>query len=751
MWGQMKKAYRNDAYAKVTGKAKYTDDIKMNGMLHAVPVYTEYIHARIIDIDYSEAMKQEGIVKVITAKDIPGANPLGQIYKDAYLLASDKIRFYGDVVAIIVAQTRKQAIDAIPFVKIQVKQLPEITNPILALEDDTNLVHENKGSNLINKHVIRRGNPERAFDESDLIIEREFETGYVEHAYMEPETALCYQRDDGVMEVRGSMQHPFSARRFIAETLGVQLSEVEVISVPMGGGFGGKDDTAGFVCARAALASILCNAPVKMTYSREWSMRESYKRHPYTMKYKIGLKDNKFHAVECSMIADGGAFTSVTPWVTWRSTVQCCGAYQVPNVKADIYGVHTNNPATGAFRGFGSPQVNFAIEQLVEECAEKLGITEIEFRRLNLLTQGCKTITEQRMDNHVVNAGVALDRIIKESEYIKKLKQCSWGEGDKQYGIGLSLSYRGCSLGAEGMDFCSAIINAQFDGTILLETGVHENGQGAESAMIMILAEHLGVNRNRIRYNRASTSHIPDGGTTVASRGTLMGGGAVVNAVKVLKKIVAKALKKELLCKVDEVQFRDDRIWGRDVSFSWDEVVSMMNKKSIYPYAFGTFAAPKVDWDEETGKGKAYFTWVYSANVAEVEVDKKTGKIKLLKSYAVHDIGKKINEPYLLGQIYGGLTQGAGMAIMEDLNVQDGRIANLNLHKYRIPRITEVPEINASIIECEDQNTPSGAKGIGEPALELIAPAIANAVYRATGQRFYSYPLEKAMRGKRYE
>ncbi len=744
----MKKAYRNDAYAKVTGEAKYTDDIKMYGMLNAVPVYTDSVHAKIISIDSSKALEQEGVVRVITAEDIPGTNLLGQIYKDAYLLASDKIRFHGDVVAIVVAKTREQALNAAPFVDIALEQLTPIIDTEKALEDDTNLVHESKGTNLINKHVIRRGDVDKAFKDCNLIFEREFETGHVEHAYLEPENALCYKRGDGVMEVRGSMQHPFSTRRFVAQTLGVKLSEVEVVSVPMGGGFGGKDDTAGFVCARTALASLLCNAPVKMNYTREWSMRESYKRHPYKMKYKIGLKDKKFHAVQCKMIADGGAFTSVTPWVTWRSTVQCCGAYQVPNVKADIYGVHTINPATGAFRGFGSPQVNFAIEQLVEECAEKLGITEVEFRELNMLTQGCKTITEQKMDNHVVNTKLALDKVIKASDYSKKLQKCCFGKGDKQYGIGLSLSYRGCSLGAEGMDFCSAIINAQFDGTILLETGVHENGQGAESAMILILAEQLGVDMDRIRYNRASTSHIPDGGTTVASRGTLMGGGAVVNAVKILKKIVAKALKTELKCNVDEVDFRDDKVWGKGVSFSWDKVVSMMHLKSIYPYAFGTFAAPKVDWDEETGKGKAYFTWVYSANVAEVEVDKKTGKIKLLNAYAVHDIGKAINKPYLLGQIYGGLTQGAGMAVMEDLGLESGKITNLNFHKYRIPRITDVPDIDATIIECEDENTPSGAKGIGEPALELIAPAIANAVYRATGKRQFSYPLEKSMRDK---
>jgi CO/xanthine dehydrogenase Mo-binding subunit len=668
----MNKAFRNDAYAKVTGLAKYTDDFQMVGMLHAVPVYTEYVHAKIIAINTEKAQSQPGVVKIITAKDIPGRNAYGQIYQDYYMLASDKIRFQGDVVAVIVAETREQAIAAIPFVQVKVKELTPILDPVQAMKDKRHLVHESKGTNIINEHKIRRGDPANAFKECDKILEREYTTSTVEHAYLEPETALCYERGDGVMEVRGSMQHPFSTRRFVAAILGAELNNVEVVSVPMGGGFGGKDDTAAIVCARTALAARLCHAPVKMTYSREWSIRESYKRHPYILKYRVGLKNKKLHAVECRIIADGGAYTSVTPWVTWRSTVQCCGAYNVPNVHADVFGVHTNNPLTGAFRGFGSPQVNFAIEQLIEECAEEAGISPLEFRRINMLKQNSCTITGQKLNNHVVNTGKALELVLKESGYEKKLKKCTFGKGETLYGIGLALTYRGCSLGAEGMDFCSAIINAQFDGSVLLEVGIHENGQGAESAMILILAEHLGINKDRIRYRQSSTSQIPDGGTTVASRGTLMGGGAVVNAVKELKRIIAKALHKELDCKASEFSFHDDCVWGKDKKhFSWDEAVDRLHKKSIYPYAFGTFAAPRVDWEEETGRGKAYFTWVYGAEVAEVEIEKKTGNVKLLNVYAVHDVGKTINKALLEGQIYGGILQGAGMALRESLDIRD--------------------------------------------------------------------------------
>ncbi|MCD4650883.1 MAG: molybdopterin-dependent oxidoreductase, partial [Candidatus Cloacimonetes bacterium] len=390
------------------------------------------------------------------------------------------------------------------------------------------------------------------------------------------------------------------------------------------------------------------------------------------------------------------------------------------------------------------PQVNFAIEQLIDECAEAINIDPIDFRRNNLLRQNSITITGQKLDNHEVTTHEVLNKVLENSGYNSKLKQCGKFTPGKHYGIGLSITYRGCSLGAEGVDFCSAIINAQFDGSILLEVGIHENGQGAESTMILLLAEHLGIKRERIRYNRSSTSHIPDGGPTVASRGTLMGGGAVVNAVKILQNSIAKTLHNELHCTVSEVSIHDDCVWGKDDSHKliWEEAMLVMQKKRVYPFAFGTFAAPMVSWHEEKGKGKAYFTWVYSAQVTEVEVDTTTGKIKLLKIWAVHDVGKVVNPPLLAGQVFGGVMQGAGMALMEDLEIQNGRIQNLNFNKYRVPRTTDVPEIELETLDTRDPNSPSGAKGVGEPALELIAPAIANAVHNAIGVRTYSYPIK---------
>jgi CO/xanthine dehydrogenase Mo-binding subunit len=737
-------AWRNDAYAKVTGKARYTDDLKFPGMLHAAPVYTPFVHARIESVNTARASAMEGVVRVLTAADVPGSNRNGQIRKDLRIFADDKIRFNGDVVALVVADTRDHAIAAAADVDVRCVPLPHVLDPEQALLPGAPLVHEDNGSNVINTHKVRRGDIDAGFAMSDVIIEHDFSTQFVEHAYMEPEAAVCVPRPDGVVEVFGSMQHPFSTRRFVASFLGVPLAQVEVTGVPMGGGFGGKDDTAAIVCARAALAAVLTGRPVKIMYRRDWSIRESYKRHPYRMHYRIGFtRDGRMRAVQCRIVADGGAYCSVTPWVTWRSTVQCCGPYVVDNVHCDTTGVYTNNVYTGAMRGFGSPQINFAVEQLIEIAAERLGIDAVELRRINMVRQGSVTITGQTLGPHVVSMEQVLDAVIKEIGYDEKLSRCSHGaqDCDDLYGIGLAMSYRGVSLGAEGTDFCAAIVNVQADGSILLETGMHENGMGVESAAIILLAQELGVPCSRIRYRRASSSVIPDSGTTVASRGTIMGGGATVEAARLLKQKMSATAAVLLRCDAGEVSFSGECLHGGGRSVTFNDVISAMFQTQQFPYAMGVYRAPRVSWDEETGQGNAYFTWVYGCQAVELTVNRHTGKLHILNMVAAHDVGRAVNPAMLLGQIYGGIAMSTGYALFEEVRMKDGCVSSLNFNTYRLPRSIDLPDIKAIIIQNPDPISPSGAKSIGEPANEIMAPAIANAMYRATGIRHFSLPM----------
>jgi CO/xanthine dehydrogenase Mo-binding subunit len=741
------KSWRNDARAKVTGSIKYTDDLRFPDALYAAPVYSDFVHARLRRVDTEKAQAVPGVVRVLTAKDVTGSNHVGQIIQDFRIFADDKIRYNGDVVAIVLAEDRETAIRAADLVAVEAETLPAVLDPEEALKPNAVLVHETHGSNVVNTHRVRRGNADEAFKSCDVVIEHDFQTQSIEHAYMEPESAICVPRPDGVIEVYGSMQHPFSTRRFVAACLGTPLSQVEIVGTPMGGGFGGKDDTAAIVCARAALAARITGRPVRMMYRRDWSIRESYKRHPYRVHYKMGLmKDGTIKAVACRILADGGAYCSVTPWVTWRSTVQCCGPYTVEHVHCDTIGVYTNNVVAGAMRGFGSPQMNFVVEQMIDIAAERLKIPPIALRKKNMVRQGSVTITGQTLGEHTVAMGQVLDAVLMETQYEEKLAKCARGnsETDEQYGIGLAMSYRGMSLGAEGVDFCAAIVNVQADGSVLLEVGVHENGQGSESAMILLLAQELGIDKERIRYRRPSTSNIPDSGTTVASRATLMGGGAVVRAAEELKKTFGEVVAPRLGCSTDELRYRDNRIFGKDdkKSIGFDEAVRAMFQSQRFPYALGVFQSPRVTWDEHTGQGNAYFTWVYGCQAIELTVNRKTGKVTLLNAVAAHDVGRAVNRSMVLGQFYGGMAMGIGYALHEEVKTEGGRITSLNLNTYRIPRSTDLPEMKAIIIENRDPLSPSGAKGLGEPTNEIMAPAIANAIANATGKRYFRLPIK---------
>lgn len=737
-------AFRNDARAKVTGRAQYADDIRLLGMAHAVPVYTRFVRAENLRVDVSAARAAPGVLGVFTAADVPGQVRFGQIVRDYPMLAEGTIRFEGEVIALVVAETRRQALAAASLVVEHAEELPPVTDPEAALAPGAPVVRWGGDDNLANHGRVRRGDAAAALASCDLVVDETFSTQAVEHAYMEPESAVAIPRPDGMLEIRGSMQHPFSTRRFVAALLGLPLADVEVVSTTTGGGFGGKDDTAAIVCARAALAARKLGRPVKLTYDREWSFRESYKRHPYRLRYRVGFsKDGTARAAEIDMLCDSGAYTSVTPWVNWRSTAQCCGPYYVDAVRMDIRAAATNNVFTGAMRGFGSPQVNWAIEQIMDIAAERLGISPLEIRRKNMVKQDGPTITGQRLDNHVVSLGQVMDTVVRDSGYEAKLARCSRGKAEKGelYGIGLAISYRGASLGAEGLDYCSAVVNVQADGSVLLDAAIHENGQGAESVQMLILARELGLPVERIRRQWSSTSRIPDGGTTVATRGTLMGGGAVAQAARELKKLMAETLADELGDPAS-IRFEGGRVGvPGGPSLTWEEAAARMYDRRVYPYAFGTFRAPPVSWDERTGQGDAYFTFVYSCQAAEVSVDAATGRIRLLALWAAHDVGRAINRPLTLGQAYGGMVQAAGMALMEDLAPVGGRIGNRNLDRYKIPRARDIPEIRCTLVENPDPNSPTGAKGIGEPAVELLAPAIANAVYNATGIRCRDLPI----------
>ncbi len=767
---------RPDGKAKVTGEAKFADDFKFPNMLYGVMVRTKSSHALIKKIDYSEIEKNKSIVTIVNVNDIKGFKKTGLIRKDQPVFAFEKIVTPGDVVAMLVGENVDELKTLAKRVKIELKELPVLTDPRKALDEDAPLIHPEFGSNLIIHHPLRKGDIEKGFAESEFIIEQTYTTPHVEHAYIEPEcvTAIPLEGDKGI-KIIGSIQNPFTARRIVAEVINFPLNKVIVEQAELGGSFGGKDDTMCILSARAAIAALKTNRPVKIKYSREESILESYKRHPYIMHYKVGYnRDGKIKAMKIDILADGGAYCSMSPFVTWRSVVQATGPYEIENVWTDVKAVYTNNPYTGAMRGFGSPQIIFAQESLMDEIAVRLGITPDEIRRINGFRQGSITASGQKLENHEVNLLKVLDtacesinfkekwlenekyhnRRIPTIEFKEKilsrnliLEKDEFVEPDEVWkkGIGLAVSFRGSSLGAEGIDAAAAYLSVQSDGTAYLLCGLAENGQGMKSTYAIITSEVLGIPVENIYYLDMITAHIPDSGPTVASRSTIMGGGAVKNAAEILRKRFEEFLRSYWkLNDTEVITFEDNRVLvkGReDLTLSFGEFANLAYKNGICMAAIGWNPGPKIHWEEETGYGSAYFTYVYGCQVAEVRVNIVTGEVYVERITAVHDAGKIINLLGALGQVYGGVTQGTGYALFEELDKYNGFPRELNFDQYLIPTSKDIGEIVPIFIEGKDEYGPWGAKSLGEPTLELTAAAINNAIRNATGERYFNLPI----------
>ena len=759
---------RTDAYEKVTGRAQYAADISFPGMCFASQKKTIISHGIIKNIDISQAERVPGVEAIITHKDVPGSNISGVIKYDQPVFSFDKIYCPADVVALVVGEDREAVRKALTLIKIEVEELPVLSDYTHALDNDALLIHPENKSNLINHYPLRKGNIEKGFQESDIILERTYTTPAIEHAYIEPEciTAVPDFRKD-VYKIYGSVQNPFTCRRIVAQVMKVPLANIHIIQNELGGSFGGKDDTMDILAARACVACKKVGKPVRIHLSREESIIESYKRHPYTMSYKVGVSNKGIlKAMKIDILADGGAYASMSPFVTWRSVVQATGPYEIENVQTDVRAVYTNNPYTGAMRGFGSPQIIFAQESLMDEIAEKLNMSPLEIRKINGYKQNSETASGQILSSHIVSLNQVMEKATKESDFEKKynlyktqypgeyksnyedliLKDDQFSSGSNiKKGIGLACSFRGCSLGAEGVDATGSLISIQKDGSVYLISGLAENGQGLRMTFSMVAAEVLGISPEDIYYLEQDTSRVADGGPTVASRSTLMGGEAVKNAAEIVRKRIEEMLIGEWdLNKESTFKFADHYIVheGSGKKIFVSEACDKAYLNGVNLSAYGWFKAPEVDWDEEIGQGPAYFTYVYGCQIAEVEVDTASGKIFVKSITAVHDAGQIINKLGALGQIYGGVSQGAGYGIMEEVIVKNAEIQNINFDEYLIPTSVDVGEIKAFFVENPDTFGPFGAKSLGEPTLEITAAAINNAVSNALGKRFYHLPLD---------
>ncbi len=741
---------RTDDMAKVTGTLMYGADYPQEGFLHGKILRSPHPHALIKSIDTRKAKELPGVAAVLTGKDVPGRNGFGAILPDQPVICEDKVRYVGDGVALVAAETEEIAHQALSLIQVEYEILPAVFDPLEALETDAPKVHD--GGNLLSKNKLRKGNVEAGFAEADIIMERTYQVPFLEHAYMEPDVTFAIPQPDGTMLVEGPMQAPFTVRRNLAAVLGVPVNHVRVRQIHMGGGFGGKEDSPIDIGCRAAVLAHHTGQPVRLALEREEVTLQTCKRHPMIMEIKIGAsKKGKLLAFEGVIYDEQGAYAGLGPMIPpaggshIHSMVMMPGPYNIPHAKVDAYLIYTNHPYGGAMRGFGAPQVHIAHEQLIDELAGELGMDPLELRRINAFQQGSTTATGQVLDQSVGLLDT-LEACAEAFRWKERFGQNDYvdQESSKRRGVGIGMGWYRTSIGTAG-DGCGASVHVHEDGSVLLYSGITEMGQGAFTVLPQICAEALGVAMEDVRLVAPDTDLVPESGPTVGSRSTTLMGNAIIMAVSEVKASILEMASEMLLVPAERLEAKDRMIFDREdtqKSLPFREVAArcMATGKRLIGQGWWTPPAPSLD--PETGQGNPYFVYTYSTHMAEVLVDVETGEVEVTDYVAAFDVGKAINPKALEGQIEGGVAMGLGYALMEEVAMVEGIPQNINLQDYLIPTTLDMPDIKPIVLEVENRYGPYGAKGIGEMPNIPATPAILNAIADACGGRIRSLPAD---------
>jgi len=718
---------RVDAHAKVTGQARYPADFTMPGTLHAKILFAGRPHARVLRIDTAEAEATPGVVAIFTAKDVP-VNEYGLQTPDQPVLCgpgsnkpgADVVRFVGDQVALVVAETERAATRACKLIHVKYEDLPVVTDPFESLKPDAPQLHpyrlpsefhpelnDMKG-NRICHHQIRKGDMEAGWAAADVVVEGEYHTPAQEHAYLQPEAGLAYIDDEGRVTVVVAGQWTWEDQQEIAHALARPPEQVRVIYPAIGGAFGGREDMS--VQIVLALAAWKLQRPVKTVWGREESILGHCKRHPMWLRCKLGAtREGKLVAAEVRIVADGGAYCYTTNKVLGNTTMTCTGPYEIPNVKVDADGVYTNNLPSGAFRGFGAPQAIFAAEMQMNKLAQALGMDPVKLRLKNLLREGSLTTMGTPLPG-----GVSLVEVTE-----KCARAAGWQskdpsglgkpKGSLRQGAGIAVALKNTGFSFGYQENCWAKIELRGKTEIEEATvyiGSAEVGQGAHTVIWQMAAAALNLPPARVRLTASDTATSPgSSGSVSASRMTFMAGNAVRGAA-------AAALEH----------------WRAG------------ERPAI---AAHTYLAPKTTpFDPETGYGTPNFAYGYVAQTVEVEVDTETGELRILRVVCADDVGQAINPQNVVGQIEGAVAQAVGWATCENFIVEGGRVLTPNLSTYLIPTIRDVPErVESIIVEQPDPRGPWGARGVGEMPFLPLAPALVAAVHDATSVWFDELPL----------
>jgi selenium-dependent xanthine dehydrogenase len=739
---------RPDVIEKVNGAAKYTDDLVFEGMLHARVKRAGIPHAILKYIDIKAAQNFPGVVAVLTAVDLPGDHNHGLVIPDWPILVGvgERVRYVGDAVAIVAAETSDIARQALDLIEVTYELQKVVTGPIQARQQDAPALHPN--GNLLKHIKVRKGDLQQGFAEAEVILERTYHTPITDHAFMETECSIARPLAEGDnptarMEIYVGSQIPYSDRSQVARALGWQDERVRVLGQYVGGGFGGKEDIAGQI--HAALLANVTHRPVKLLFDRHESLLVHPKRHATQIRVKIGAKkDGRLTAVETELYGDTGAYASLGEKVLTRATTHSSGPYEVPHAKADCYAMYTNNPPAGAFRGFGVTQSAFAIESIMDILAEQLGIDPIALRRKNALRVGSVTNTGQLL-RESVGLLECIDQV--EAELHRRAGEEPFrphpvdGSPHKVHAWGFAAAYKNTGLGGGAPDKAGVEVELYSDGTLQVRTASAELGQGLVTVLQMIVAEEFNVSPERVRVLVMDTDLTPDGGPTTASRQTYVTGNAAKYAAQTLRQAVASTMAEKYDLPPEQVRFVEGLAQVGYHRVPLGQVVAEMQKEGRAPKAMYEYWAPAT---QPLGQGgDMHFAFGFAAQAANVEVDTQTGEVRVLEVITANDVGKAINPLGLQGQVEGGIIMGLGNALTEEFIVEEGIYYTDRLARYRIPSIMLAPEITSIVVEHPTSEGPFGAKGIGELVSIPTTPAITNAIYNAVRVRIDRLPVDQ--------
>jgi CO/xanthine dehydrogenase Mo-binding subunit len=714
--------HRLDAVGKVTGETPYPGDLDMDGQVWMKIRYSDRTHARILSVDTREAAALDGVVAIFTAADVP-RNEYGLIIYDQPVICgvgganpiagADIVRCRADCVAVVVAETEAIAAKARDLIKVTYEDLPIVTDPEAAMAEGAPQLHAKYPNNILCHYKIRKGDMAQGWAQADVVVEGVYTTSWQEHAYLQPEAGLGYIDEQGRVTVVVAGQWAHEDQKQIAHALDLPLEQVRVIYPAIGGAFGGREDMS--VQIVLALAAWKLKRPVKIIWSREESILAHHKRHPIKVYAKWGAtRDGKVVAAEATVIGDGGAYAYTTSKVMGNANLLATGAYCIPNVHLDTYGVFTNNIPSGAFRGFGGPQALFAAEGQMNKLAEALGMDAVELRLRNVLREGDLLSVGTPLPQ-----GVTIDRVVAEcarrSGYWEQTAE-GWRrkplaqpvERHKRRGVGFACGFKNVGFSFGFPERAWATVELHGDSEIervIVRQASAEVGQGAHTVITQMAAEAVGVPLHKVTLISHDTAHTDDAGSASASRITFMAGNAVRGAAE-------RALQ------------------------AW--------RNEERP-AIGTFKyrpPATTPYDPETGRAEPNFAYGYVAQAFEVEVDLETGQVSVLRAVSASDVGRAVNPELVRGQVEGAVVQAVGYALYEHLISEDGVIKNPYLSNYLIPTVGDIPrKVESVILEYADPIGPWGARGMAEMPYLPVAPAIAAAIHEATGVWLDSLPM----------